>query len=436
MDSKVFDLIEKEKQRQITGLEMIPSENYVSANVLKALGSPLTNKYSEGYPGRRYYGGNKFIDKIENYAIELAKKLFNIEHAIVQPYSGSPANLAVYLALAKIGAHVMGLKLTSGGHLTHGAKASFTGQLFKITEYTVGKDGRIDMDEIRALAKETQPKLIWVGATAYPYIFDFAGFADIADEIGAYLIADIAHVAGLIVGGVHPSPAPFAHVITTTTHKTLRGPRGAMILVTKKGVKKDPQIIDKLEHAVFPGLQGGPHNHQTAAIAVCLEEASTDAFKQYAAQVVKNAAALAKELKKMGVKVIGTENHLMLLDLTYLGFGLGYQAQIALEMAGITVNKNTIPNEQASAYYPSGVRLGTPALTSRGMKEVEMEKIARWIKRILEEIRGYDLPSKQEERKEFIKEFRNNMAKNKNLEEIKEEIEKFTKDYPIPGVSH
>lgn len=434
MASKIFALIKKEKKRQIEGLEMIPSENYVSENVLRALGSILTNKYSEGFPGRRYYGGNDYIDAIENYAIDLAKKLFGVEGVIVQPYSGSPANFALYLALAKVGDPVMGLRLTSGGHLTHGSQASFTGQLFKITDYSVGQDGRIDLTEIERLAKQAQPKIIWVGATAYPYIFDFEGFAKVADEVGAYLVADISHIAGLIVGGVHPTPVPYAHVLTTTTHKTLRGPRGAMIMVTKKGVEKDAEIVEKLEKAVFPGLQGGPHNHQTAAIAISLEEASTPKFKNYAAQVVKNAKVLAEKLKGLGVDVIGTQNHLMLLDLRYLGFGIGYQAQIALELAGITVNKNTIPGEPASPFYPSGVRIGTPALTSRDMKEAEMQKIAAWIKRALEVIKGHDLPKEQSQRREFIREFKKKMKNNLELKRVREEIINFTKDYPVPGI--
>lgn len=433
--SKVFDLIGKEKIRQVSGLEMIPSENYVSKNVLLALGSILTNKYSEGFPKRRYYGGNEIIDEIESYACDLANKLFGTVHSIVQPYSGSPANFAVYLSLAKVGDPVMGLKLTSGGHLTHGAPASFTGQLFKIIEYSVGQNGKIDLVEIRKLAKENRPKMIWVGATAYPYLFDFEGFGKIADEVGAYLIADISHVAGLIIGGVHPSPIKHAHVVTTTTHKTLRGPRGAMIMITQKGIAKDPNLPDKLEKAIFPGLQGGPHNHQTAAIAVSLEEASTPAFKKYAKQVVKNASSLAEELRKFGIDVIGTENHLMLVDLRTLGFGLGYQAQICLERAGITVNKNTIPNEEASAYYPSGVRIGTPALTSRGMKEAEMGKVAFWIKQVFDEIKGSDLPKEQEKRKEFLKEFRKRVKANQNLKRIKKEIEHFCQDYPVPGIS-
>lgn len=427
--SKVFELIELEKQRQITGLEMIPSENYVSENVLKALGSILTNKYSEGFPLRRYYGGNDYIDAIENYAIDLAKKLFCVEGVIVQPYSGSPANLAVCLALVKPGGTLMGLKLTSGGHLTHGADVSATGILFNSVQYGVGKDGKIDLMEVRNLAKKHKPKLIWVGTTAYPYIFDFEGFAKVADEVGAYLVADVSHIAGLIVGGVHPSPVPYVHVITTTTHKTLRGPRGAMILITKKGLEKDLDLSKKLEAAVFPGLQGGPHNHQTAAIAVSLEEASKPEFKDYAKQIVKNARVLAVEL---GAK---TENHLMVLDLSSVGFGLGYQAQVVLEYAGITVNKNTIPHESVSPFYPSGVRIGTPALTSRGMKEDEMRQIAAWIKRALEVIKRHDLPKEQSQRREFIREFKKKMKDNLELKRIRKEIVNFTKDYPVPGIS-
>ena len=429
MKSKVFDLIEKEKERQLTGLEMIPSENYVSEDVLKALGSILTNKYSEGFPKRRYYGGNEFIDGIEEYAIELANKLFGTKHSIVQPYSGSPANLATILALVEPGETIIGLKLSSGGHLTHGDKSSFTGKLFNSVQYEVGEDGKIDLDDVLKLAKKARPKLIWVGLTAYPYFLDFEGFSKIAQEVGAYLVADIAHVSGLVIGGVYPSPVPYVDVVTTTTHKTLRGPRGAMIMVTEKGFSKDPDIITKLEKAVFPGMQGGPHNHQTAAIAVALEEAGTSEFKEYAKQIVKNAKVLADELGTP------TQNHLMVLDLTSYGFGMGYQAQYALEYAGITVNKHTIPKESASPFYPSGIRLGTPALTSRGMKEEEMKKIAGWIKKVLEEIRGYDLPKKQESRKDFLKEFRKKMKNNENLKKIRIEIAEFAKKYPVPGIS-
>lgn len=422
---KVFNLIQKEVERQKNGLELIPSENYVSKDVLAALGSILIDKYSEGYPGRRYYGGNEFVDEIEKEAQTLANKLFGTVYANVQPYSGSPANLAVDLALASPGDVIMGMSLAAGGHLTHGSSVSFTGKLFKAVQYGVGDGGKIDLEEVRKLAQENKPKIIWVGLTAYPYKLDFARFAEIAEEVGAYLAADISHIAGLVVGGQHESPTQYVDVITTTTHKTLRGPRGAMILVTKKGMKKDPELDKKIDSAVFPGLQGGPHENVIAAIAIALEEASQSEFKQYASQVLKNAATLASEL---GVE---TENHLMLLP---VGEGKGYQAQIALGEARITVNKNAIPGESVSPFYPSGIRLGTPALTSRGMKEDEMKKVAEWIKRVLEEIKGFDLPNEQSERVGFIKEFRKKMKENENLKKIKEEVKEFANNYPVPGV--
>ncbi|MDD2823442.1 MAG: serine hydroxymethyltransferase [Candidatus Daviesbacteria bacterium] len=429
MASKVFPLIEKEKIRQVTGLEMIPSENYVSSDVLKALGSILTNKYSEGFPGRRYYGGNEVIDEIENYAVDLAKKLFNVPVALVQSYSGSPANMAVTMAVCSPGDTVMGLALSSGGHLTHGANLSFSSIFYKAVNYNVGKDWKIDFEELEALALKHKPKLIWAGTTAYPYKLDYKKFRKIADKVGATLVADIAHIAGLIVGGVHESPAPFADIITTTTHKTLRGPRGAMVMVTERGLKKDPEIKSKIERAIIPGLQGGPHNHQTAAIAVSLEEALQPSFKKYAAQVAKNAAVLAKELDTT------SEVHLVLMPLTSYGYGMGYQAQYALEEAGITVNKNTIPGEPASPFYPSGIRLGTPALTTRGMKEKDMIKIAGWIKRALEEIRGLDLPQEQDLRKDFLKETKKKLHTNKNLKIIRAEIKTFAEKFPVPGIN-
>lgn len=426
--SKVFKLIEEDIQRQRNTLVMIPSENYVSKDVLKALGSVLTNKYSEGFPGARYYGGNDIIDKIEIYCQQLANKVFKTDYAIVQPYSGSPANFAVELVLAEPGGTILGMSLFDGGHLTHGASASYTSKIFNAIQYGVGKDGRVDLKEVRALAKKHKPKMIWVGTTAYPYILDYKSFAKIADEVGAYLVADIAHVAGLIAGGVHPSPVKYVDVITTTTHKTLRGPRGGMILVTKKGLKKDPQLGKKLEKAVMPGLQGGPHDHQTAAIAVALEEILKPSFKKYAQQIVKNARVLAEELG--GV----SETHLVLVDLRNYGFGLGYQAQYALELAGITVNRNTVPDDLGSAFYPSGIRMGSPALTSRGMKEADMIKIAGWIKKVLEEIRGLDLPKDQEKRKDFLREVKNKLKQNKNLKQVRKEVENFAGKFPVPGL--
>ncbi|OGE32205.1 hypothetical protein A2631_05840 [Candidatus Daviesbacteria bacterium RIFCSPHIGHO2_01_FULL_44_29] len=428
MSSKIFDLIQEEADRQKYGLEMIPSENYVSEKILKANGSILTNKYSEGFPGRRYYGGNEVIDKIEVYTVNLAKKLFGVPAAFVQSYSGSPANMAVTMAVCEPGDVVMGLALSSGGHLTHGANLNFSSIFYKAVNYKVGDDWKIDFTELGALAKKHKPKLIWVGTTAYPFKLDYKKFRKIADMVGAALVADCSHITGLIISGAHESPVPYVDIITTTTHKTLRGPRGAMILVTDRGLKKDPEIKGKIERAIIPGIQGGPHNHQTAAIAIALEEASLPSFKKYGVQIAKNAAVLAKELGTV------SETHLILLSLTKYGYGLGYQAQYALEEAGITVNKNTIPGEPASPFYPSGVRLGTPALTTRGMKEKDMVKIAGWIKRVLEEIRGLDLPKEQEKRKDFLKEVKIKLHQNQNLKQIKKEVAAFAGKFPVPGI--
>lgn len=429
MSSKISGLIAEEARRQKYGLEMIPSENYVSKDVLKALGSILTNKYSEGHPGARYYGGNEVIDKIERYAQSLANKLFGTIHAIVQPHSGSPANLAIALELAGPGGTTLGQSLTAGGHLTFGASASWTGRIFNAINYGVDpKTWRIDLREVRALAKKHKPKFIWVGTTAYPYQIDYKGFAEIAEEVGCFLVADTSHISGLIVTGYHPSPVPYVDVIMTTTHKTLRGPRGAMIMITKKGLAKDPELAKRLEKSVMPGLQGGPHDHQTAAIAVALEEALKPSFKTYIGQVVKNAKVLAMELGTV------SETHLVLLSLTKYGYGMGYQAQYGLEEAGITVNKNTIPGEPASPFYPSGIRLGSPALTSRGMQEKDMVRIAGWIKRALEEIKGLNLPKQQDKRKDFLREVKAKLRENKNLKKIRQEVEKFAGKFPVPGI--
>lgn len=425
---KIYKLIKKEEKRQKEGLEMIPSENYVSVEVLQALGSILTNKYSEGFPGRRYYGGNDVIDEIENYAIDLAKKLFKVPEALVQPYSGSPANLIVTMAVCKPGDVVMGLSLVSGGHLTHGANLSFSSIFYKAVNYSVGKDWKIDFDELEKLAVKNKPKLIWVGTTAYPFKLDYAKFRKIADKVGAVLVADCSHITGLIIAGEHESPVPYCDIVMTTTHKTLRGPRGAMILATDIGLKKDPELKTKLERALIPGAQGGPHNHQTAAIAVSLEEALKPSFRTYGKQIAKNAAVLAKELGTV------SETHLVLLPLTDYGYGMGYQAQYALETAGITVNKNTIPGEPVSPFYPSGIRLGTPALTTRGMKEKEMVKIASWMKSALEEIRGHDTPKEKELRAQYIKDFKKKISGNKNLLRIKREIAQFSQKFPVPGI--
>ena len=436
-DKDIFDLIQKEKLRQKEGLELIPSENYTSAAVMESMGSILTNKYSEGYPRKRYYGGQEFIDQIEQLAIERAKDLFGVPHANVQPYSGSPANLAVYMATCQPGDVVLGLNLTDGGHLTHGWKVSATGIFYKTFGYHTKPDGRVDFDEVRKLAEEHKPKLIWCGATAYMYEIEYEQFAEIADSVGAFLAADIAHVAGLIAAGAHKSPAGFAHIITTTTHKTLRGPRGGMIMATKKGLEKDPDLGERINKAVFPGLQGGPHDHQTSAIAIALKEATTPEFKKYGHQVVKNAKALAASLMKNGIKLIGngTENHLLLLDLVPVyGPGGGLFGSEVLEAAGMTANKNTIPGEPGSPFYPSGVRMGTPALTTRGMKEKEMEKVGEWVAKAIMEAKSYKLPENKADRAAYIAKFKEEIKKNPTLKKIREEIKELCKNFPVPGI--
>jgi glycine hydroxymethyltransferase len=373
-DPEIAGLIHDEARRQAEKMRLIPSENYVSVAVLEACGTVLTNKYSEGYPGKRYYEGQQFIDQLEQIAIERATALFGADHANVQPYSGSPANLAVYLAFAKPGDTIMGMALPHGGHLTHGGEASVTGKWFNPVRYGVQRDtGRIDLDEVRDLALKERPKIIIAGGTAIPRTIDFPAFAAIAAEVDAVLLADIAHIAGLIAGGAHPSPVGHAHVISTTTHKTLRGPRGAMILTDADHAK----AIDK---AVFPGLQGGPHNHTTAGVAVALKEAAQPSFRTYAAQIVTNAAALAAALVERGFDLVsgGTDNHLLLVDLTSKGIG-GKPAAKALDRAGIELNFNTVPFDQRRPFDPSGIRLGTPAITTRGLTEQHMPQLAAWI---------------------------------------------------------
>ncbi|MFA4954567.1 MAG: serine hydroxymethyltransferase [Patescibacteria group bacterium] len=407
-DQEIANLIEKEDSRQKTGLVLIPSENYASHAVLEALGTCLTNKYAEGYPGKRYYSGNEFADQIETLAQERAKRLFGVPYANVQAYSGSPANLAVYYALLEPGDSFMGLDLLHGGHLTHGWKMSATSKFWNSVPYHVLPDGSMDFDELRRLALEHKPKLIWCGGTALPRSVDFAKYAAIAEEVGAYLAADISHIAGLVVGDAHPSPVPHAHVITTTTHKTLRGPRGALILVTDKGLAKDPELAEKIDKAIIPGLQGGPHMNAIAAIAVALHEAAQPEFKVYARQIVENARVLAQELATRGFKVVsgGTDNHLILLDLSPDGPGRGVFLHEALEAAGIYANKNMVPGDPSTPFYPSGLRLGTPAVTTRGMGQDEMKKIAEWIERVATYIKEAQLPQDKETRLKFLKEFR------------------------------
>ena len=432
-DPEVFNAIRNELKRQRDCLEMIPSENFTSANVLHALGSVLTNKYSEGYPGKRYYGGNQFIDVVELLAIERAKALFGVPHVNVQPYSGSPANFAVYAALCKPGDTIMGLNLTDGGHLTHGWKTSLTGQFFNSVPYHVKGDGYIDMEEVRTLAIEHKPRLIWVGGTAYTREFPFEEFSKIADEVGAYLVADISHIAGLVAAGAHKSPVPYVHIIMTTTHKTLRGPRGAILMVTERGLKKDPELAEKIDKAVFPGLQGGPHDNNTAGIAIALLEASKPEFKEYGKQIVKNAKALADVLIKEGIKLVtdGTDNHMLLIDLTPFGEGRGLFVQEALDLAGIVVNKNTIPKEPSSPFYPSGIRLGTPAITTRGMKEREMEDIGKIIAEVIKETKEYKMPNDKNARNDAIKEFRREIASNTAIKKAREKTLDMCRKFPL-----
>ncbi len=378
-DPELAQLVESEAQRQFQKVRLIASENYVSTAVLEATGTVLTNKYSEGYAGKRYYEGQQFIDQIEQLAIERAKAVFGVDHANVQTYSGSPANLAIYLALAEPGDTIMGMALPAGGHLTHGWSVSATGKWFRAVQYGVRKDtGRVDLDEVRELALAERPKLIFCGGTAIPRTIDFPAFAEIAKEVGAVLVADIAHIAGLVAGGAHPSPVGHAQIISTTTHKTLRGPRGAMLM-------SDAEHAKALDKAVFPGLQGGPHNHTTAAIAVALNEATRPEFRDYAAGIVANAKALAEALVERGFDLVsgGTDNHLILADLTNKGIG-GKPAAKALDQAGIELNYNTVPFDPRKPFDPSGVRLGTAAITTRGLGVEQMPQVADWMDRAIQ----------------------------------------------------
>lgn len=405
-DPDIFKYIEREKKRQAEGIELIPSENYTSEAVMEACGSILTNKYSEGYPKKRYYGGQENIDHIETIAINRAKELFGAEHANVQPYSGSPANTAIYFALLEFGDTVMGLKLEHGGHITHGLPIAFSGKAYDFAQYEVDiETGKIDMDEVRKLALEKKPKMIVAGYTAYPRDIEWKAFKEIADEVGAITVADISHTAGLVAAGVLQSPVPYFDVIMTTTHKTLRGPRGAIILCKEKYAKA-------IDRAVFPGLQGGPHEHAIAGKAIAFKEAMEPEFKDYASQVKKNAHHLAEELKKRGFKLIsdGTDTHLILIDLTNKNV-TGKEAQNTLDTVGITLNKNTIPGEPRSPMDPSGIRLGTPAITTRGMKESEMERIADWIDQVISNISDTTLHTK-----------------------LKEEVKEMCLKFPVPGI--
>jgi len=406
-DPDIYSLIEKENLRQQETINLIASENYVSQSVLQATGTAFTNKYSEGYPQKRYYQGNDNVDAIENIAIDRAKKLFGAEHANVQPYSGSPANAAVYLAFLEPGDTFMGFDLSCGGHLTHGHPINFSGKIYNAANYCVNKETeKIDMDAVRSLALERRPKLIVSGLTAYPRIIDFKAFQKIAEEVGAIHFADISHISGLIAGGAHPSPFPFCDVAMTTTHKTLRGPRGAIILCKKKYARQ-------IDRAVFPGTQGGPHDHVTAAKAVAFKEALSEEFRIYAKKVTENAKTLAEELINKGIKLVtgGTDNHMILIDLLPFGIGLGRPAAIVLEKAGIVTNCNTVPFDPSTPFNPSGIRIGTPSVTTRGMNKNEMEKIGAWLASILKDPDNRELQVK-----------------------IKEEVGQLCREFPIqPG---
>jgi len=419
-----LDLIQKEAKRQKRSIELIPSENYVSASVLAAVGSVFTNKYSEGRPGNRYYGGNMVVDELELKCEDLALKLFGLDtskwHVNVQPYSGSPANLAVYLALAEVGDTVMGLSLVGGGHLTHGAKPSSSGKLFHAVQYGVNADGLIDYDEIESLAKKAKPKLLWCGTTSYARTLDFKRFREIADKVGAYLVADISHIAGLVAGGVHPSSFSYVDVVTTTTHKTLRGPRGAMIFC-----KSD--LAEEIDKAVFPTLQGGPHNNTTIAIAVALEEALKPEFRQYTEQIVKNAKALAEAVIKLGYRVVtgGTDNHLFMIDLTSKNLGgtkvTGAVTQTACEQADITLSRTVVPGYPDVSWKDgNGVRVGTPAITTRGMKEADMKTVAELFDQVVSAVAsGKTAVSGVGAEK---------------LAEVKVKVNMFASKFPCPGV--
>ncbi|MCH8919504.1 MAG: serine hydroxymethyltransferase [Chloroflexi bacterium] len=406
-DPEMVKLIRQEQRYQLETLRLIPSENYTSAAVMEAQGSVLTNKYSEGYPGKRYYEGQRYIDKLETVVQERAKALFHMEHANVQPYSGSPANMAVYYALLEPGDTIMGMALPHGGHLTHGWNVSFSARFYRAVQYSVDpKTHLIDYDQLRELARSERPKIIVAGATAYPRQFDFQAFGDIAREVGAYFMADISHIAGLVVAGAHPDPAPYVDVITTTTHKTLRGPRGAMILCRA-------ELADRIDRAVFPALQGGPHNHTTAAIGVALAEAATPAFRDYGQQMVRNAKALAAELLEQGFTLIsgGTDTHLILIDLTNKGV-IAKKAARALDRAGIVCNYNTIPYDPRKPFSPSGIRIGTPSVTSRGMGEEEMRRIGALFSTALD-----------------------NVEDEEALQRIAAEVREMAEAFPAPGVT-
>ncbi len=434
IDPIIFELIKEEEKRQRDVLEMIPSENYASSAVREAVGSVLMNKYAEGYPRKRYYEGNRVVDEVETLAIERAKKIFGVPFVNVQPYSGSPANSVIYMATLKPGDKIMGLALSYGGHLTHGFPATFSGTIFKGIQYEFGKTGQLDYKELEELAIKEKPQIIVASTTAYPRELDFKRFGEIADKVGAYLLADISHIVGLVMGGVHPNPVPYAHIIMTTTHKTLRGPRGAMIMVTDKGLKKDPDLGKKIDKWIIPGMQGGPHEHTIAGIAVSLKEAESAKFKRYQEQTVKNAKALSEELINLGFDLVsgGTDNHLILIDLRNKRVN-GKVAAYALNLAGIVGNKNSVPGDNMPPLYASGLRLGTPAITTRGMKEKEMKKIAFWINEVVKDLSGFMLPASDKElRSKMMKKYKEHIEASKKIPLIAKDIKKLCLKFPLP----
>lgn len=436
-DPEIYDLIRAEEARQNDGLVLIPSENHTSPAVLEAMASALNDKYAEGYPGRRYYSGNAVVDKVERLVQDRAKALLGVPYVNVQPYSGSPANLAVYLAATEPGDAIMGLNLLDGGHLTHGWKFNVSARFWKSVPYHASHHGTTDLDEVRRLAHEHKPRLIWCGGTAIPRTILFAEFRKIADEVGAYLVADVSHIIGLILGSAHPSPVPYAHIITTTTHKTLRGPRGAIIAVTDEGLRKDPELGEKIDKAIIPGSQGGPHLHTIAGIGVALKEAGAPEFKKYAAQVVANAKTLAGALTEHGFKLVsgGTDNHLILIDLSETGPGGGVFFHEGLEACGLYANKNMIPGDLSSPFYPSGLRLGTPAATTRGMGEAEMKQVATWIVKVRKHLKDWQLPADKEARLAVLKDFHKSLETDPFYETMKQEVRTLCKKFPIPVCS-
>ncbi|MDD5437782.1 MAG: serine hydroxymethyltransferase [Patescibacteria group bacterium] len=436
-DPQMAELLQAEADRQANSLTLIPSENHASPDILAALSSVLSDKYAEGYPGKRYYPGNEVADKVENLARDRAKALFGVSNVNVQPYSGSPANLAIYCAICEPGDAIMGLNLLDGGHLTHGWKFSMTSKFWKSVPYHMKADGTIDLDEVRRLAQENKPKVIVCGGTAIPRAIPFAEFARIADEVGAYLLADISHIAGLVAGDQHESPVAHAHLVMTTTHKTLRGPRGAMIMVTQKGLDKDPELAEKIDKAIIPGLQGGPHLNNIAGIGIALLEASKPEFKDYAAKIVSNAKVLSQELTTHGLKLVsgGTDNHLILVDLTPTGPGRGLFADLALERVGLIANRNMIPGDPSTPFYPSGLRLGTPAATTRGMGETEMKQIANWISQVIDHIKDYQLPTEKEARLALIKQFKESLKTDAWYDALRSEVKEMCGKFKVPGIS-